>query len=102
MFFFIGGIQPRTVTIDETPRLCPACGLAQARLRRVDHCLSLFFIPLFPVKRGEPVLMCDRCGAVSPPDAPPGGVAMAADRCRKCGFRVESDFRYCPHCGSRI
>ncbi len=65
MFFFIGGVQPKTMTLDDTPRLCPACGLAQARLKRIDHYLSLFFIPLFPVKRGEPAVICDRCGAVS-------------------------------------
>ena len=68
MFFLIGGVQPKTVSVDDTPRLCPACGLAQARLKRIDHYLSLFFIPLFPVKRGEPVVICDRCGVVSSPN----------------------------------
>ncbi len=53
MFFFIGGVQPKTITLDDSRRLCPACGLAQARLKRTDQYLSLFFIPLFPVKRGE-------------------------------------------------
>jgi hypothetical protein len=60
MFFFIGGVQPRTVIVDETPRLCPQCGLAQARLKRIDHYLSLFFIPLIPIKRGPVLLVCDR------------------------------------------
>ncbi|SPF39937.1 hypothetical protein SBDP1_280015 [Syntrophobacter sp. SbD1] len=69
MFFLIGGVQPKSVTVDETPRICPGCGLAQARLKRVDHYLSLFFIPLFPVKKGDPVLICDRCGE------PPGKLA---------------------------
>ena len=70
MFFFIGGIQPKTITLDDTPAICSACGLAQARLRRVDHYLSLFFIPLFPVKRGRPLLICDRCGAFSSAEQP--------------------------------
>jgi len=26
MFFLIGGIQPKTVTVEDTLRLCPACG----------------------------------------------------------------------------
>lgn len=105
MFFFIGGIQPKTVTLDESPRLCPACGLAQARLRRIDHYLSLFFIPLFPVKRGDPVVICDRCGAASNPDQPigrAGNAGLPATRCSQCGFVVDKDFRYCPNCGVRI
>ncbi len=105
MFFFIGGVQPKTVTLDDSPRLCPACGLAQARLRRVDHYLSLFFIPLFPVKRGQAVLICDRCGTVASPDEPMWRSSVSgppALRCTQCGFVLEKDFRYCPNCGVRI
>lgn len=104
MFFFIAGIQPRTVTLDDTPRICPACGLAQARLKRVDDYVSLFFIPLFPLRKGQPVLMCDRCHAASYPDAPaatPSGVRQKKE-CGHCGFPVESEFNYCPHCGKRV
>ena len=104
MFFFIGGVQPKTVPLDASPRLCPVCGLAQARLKRMDHYLSLFFIPLFPVKRGEPVLICDRCGAMSHPDRTLEAVApvLEGNRCSHCGFSLESNFRYCPQCGSRL
>jgi hypothetical protein len=105
MFFFIGGIQPKTITLDDAPRLCSACGLAQARLKRVDHYLSLFFIPLFPVKRGQPVIICDRCGAVGSmqqsgrrQSSPP----MESNPCRQCGALIDPSFRYCPQCGSRI
>lgn len=109
MFFFVGGIQPKTKTLDENPRLCPACGLAQARLKRIDHYLSLFFIPLFPVKKGEPLLMCDRCGYAAPPEetfhgrptdmAPP---PMVAVRCPSCGKTLEPSFAYCPYCGKKV
>jgi hypothetical protein len=105
MFFFIGGIQPKTVTIEETPRLCPSCGLAQARLKRIDHYLSLFFIPLFPVKRGQPMLICDRCGAVADPHQPVArraGELPSAVTCPNCGRPVGPSFNYCPHCGSRV
>ncbi len=104
MFFLIGGVQPKTVTLDETPGICPACGLAQARLKRVDHYLSLFFIPLFSVKKGDPVLICDRCGAISFPDGDFREASPEApkDRCRQCGYLVDRDFRYCPSCGRRI
>lgn len=104
MFFLIGGVQPKTVTVDETPRICPACGLAQARLKRVDHYLSLFFIPLFPVKKGDPVVICDRCGAISYPEGEFRKSERQARRdvCPQCGYPVTRDFRYCPACGTRI
>ena len=104
MFFLIGGIQPKTVTLDQNVRICPACGLAQARLKRVDHYVSVFFIPLFSVKKGRPVVMCDRCGASSPPEGDSRGSFQAArrDSCPQCGFPVARDFRYCPSCGTRI
>ena len=105
MLFLIGGVQPKTVTVDETPGMCPACGLAQARLMRVDHYLSLFFIPLFPVKKGDAVLICDRCGAVSSPDGVSRGAVQeesCRDVCLRCGYPVDRDFRYCPACGTRI
>lgn len=105
MFFFIGGVQPRTIVLEDSARICPSCGLAQARLKRIDHYLSLFFIPLFPVKRGEPVLMCDRCGAMSLPDRPHEDLQPAGRRlmaCRRCGRSLEPSFHYCPHCGADV
>lgn len=104
MFFLIGGVQPKTISVDDTPMICPACGLAQAALKRIDHYLSLFFIPLFPVKKGVPVLICNRCHAVSSP----GQSSMAASprsvgaRCARCGYPIDAEFRFCPGCGGRI
>ncbi len=104
MFFLIGGVQPKKVTLDETPRSCPACGLAQARLKRIDHYISLFFIPLFQLKKGVPVLICNQCGAVLPPDkpfqAPAGGAGPVV--CSQCGHPVSADYRFCPGCGDRL
>jgi len=98
MFFFIGGIQPKTINIDKKPVLCPSCGLLRARYKRVDHYLSLFFIPVIPVKRGEPFLYCDRCGEQSGND-----YINSRDRyCKNCGRKLESDFTYCPFCGKSI
>ncbi|SMC21072.1 zinc-ribbon family protein [Desulfacinum hydrothermale DSM 13146] len=109
MFFFIGGVQPKTKVLDETPRLCPACGLAQARLKRIDHYLSLFFIPLFPVKKGSPLVVCDRCGhmaapeeGLGPPPAEPPRPFSTAPRCDRCGRELEASFAYCPYCGSKV
>lgn len=102
MFFLVGGISPKTVVLDPAARRCPACGLFQARLQRVDHYLNLFFIPLWRVKKGVPLLVCSRCGTLSDPNA---GAADAAAppsaTCSRCGRALAPDFRYCPHCGQR-
>ena len=58
---FIAGVSPRITTLDEKPRMCPVCGLAQAYYKRVDQWLSLFFIPVIRVKKGEPFIMCEKC-----------------------------------------
>lgn len=84
--------------------MCPSCGLYQARLKRVDHYLALFFIPLFRVKKGTPFLECQRCGTVS------GGEngersrpePEQAVRCPYCGHSLGPDFQYCPGCGRRV
>lgn len=106
MFFFIGGVQPKTVTLDDVRRICPGCGLAQARLQRIDHYLSLFFIPLFRVKQGEPVVLCERCGTQSVPSAQPGFQPVEETtgplQCRSCGSALEARFNYCPHCGRKV
>ena len=107
MFFFIGGVQPRTVIVDETPRLCPQCGLAQARLKRIDQYLSLFFIPIIPIKRGPVLLVCDRCEQAFDPEMPflpseRGANAPGSRLCHSCGQALQPSFTYCPYCGSRV
>ena len=102
--FFIAGVQPKTKRLDEKPRRCPACGLVQAYATRVDHYLSLFFIPLIPVKKGEPFLLCERCQrpveTAGPPPAerPPAGTETV---CVACKRTFDASFKYCPHCGQR-
>jgi len=104
MFFFIAGIQPKTKTVDAIPRLCPACGLQQACLKRTDHYLSLFFIPLFPVKKGEPFLMCENCERVRHEKEPLFETPswMAEKKCTSCGRVLERNFLYCPYCGRAV
>jgi len=100
----IAGITPKTETIDDTPRLCPRCGLAQAYLQRVDHFFSLFFIPLFRVKTGQPFLMCRRCQkAVGDiPYASDSAPALVGPDCRECGRPLQEGFAYCPYCGTPV
>ena len=104
MFFLIGGVQPKIATLDQTPRSCPVCGFSQAWLKRTDHYVSLFFIPVFPVKKGVPVLICKNCGAVSSPEQTSRGMGkdMRGDTCPRCGYGLGADFRYCPGCGAQI
>jgi RNA polymerase subunit RPABC4/transcription elongation factor Spt4 len=101
MFFFIGGIQPRTVRLDKQPRTCPSCGGMSLSRMRIDSYLSLFFIPLFPVKKGIPFLKCGDCGVAYREDGSTweGDAASVQRKCRYCGRRIDSDFIYCPYCG---
>ena len=104
MFFLIAGVSPKTVRLEQTPRICPSCGLAQAYLSRVDHYLNLFFIPLLRVRKGPPLVVCERCQAVSAPDArrPLTRQPSSTPICRRCGRSVAGDFRYCPYCGQPL
>ena len=101
MFFFIAGVQPRKVRVEDHPRLCPSCGLVRAWLTRQDHYFAAFFIPLFRVKSGETVLLCERCGVVAgdPESRLDQAGAPAAIRCANCGRAMEDGFRFCPYCG---
>lgn len=105
MCVFIAGVQPKTRTLDRTPRRCPRCGLNQAYTQQVDHYISLFFIPLLRVKEGTPFLYCRRCGQSVAPGAQQGTEAASRARspqtCGQCGRSLEDHFIYCPYCGQR-
>jgi len=102
--FLIAGVQPKTRRVDDNPQRCPACGLAQAYSTRVDHYLSLFFIPLIRVRQGEPFLLCEGCQR--PVDGrrktvqkvPLSGSSAVCVACKRV---FDSSFNYCPHCGQR-
>jgi RNA polymerase subunit RPABC4/transcription elongation factor Spt4 len=104
MFFLIGGLQPKTILVDKQARSCPACGHFEVFLKRVDHYLSLFFIPVFPVRRGRPFLACENCKAVFDEH----GSKMSTEqtpserRCAHCGRPIDPDFAFCPYCGKAL
>ena len=104
MFFFIGGIQPKTVTVDRQPRSCPSCGHFGVYLKRVDHYVSLFFIPLFPVKRGTPFLICENCNAVIDEHGPRMDFDQQPGKstCPFCRGAIDRDFTFCPYCGKPL
>ena len=103
--FLIAGIQPRTRRVDQHPQRCPTCGLVRAYTTRIDHYLSLFFIPLIRVKQGTPFLLCQVCQpsmddslrATGHTAAPSDGTSV----CVACRQTFDASFKYCPHCGQR-
>ena len=104
MFFFIGGLQPKTVLIEKQRRACPSCGHFEVSKKRVDHYLSLFFIPLIPVKKGIPFLLCENCKTVFDETGYTVGYKKAGGerQCRYCGKQVDPHYSYCPYCGKRL
>ncbi|MFW6128899.1 MAG: zinc ribbon domain-containing protein [Candidatus Aminicenantaceae bacterium] len=104
MFFFIGGVQPKKVKVDKQPRICPNCSHSSLYLSRIDHYLSIFFIPLFPVKKGPIFLSCENCGAHF--DEYGQGTEFSQQKplrkCPYCGRPLEPDFDYCPSCGKKV
>ncbi len=103
-FFFIGGIHPKTVTVDKTPRICPVCGLNRAVLKRTDHYLSIFFIPLFRVKKGEPYLECPTCGPIIQKEGIYGyeKEETAVPICPYCKKEIFPEYKFCPFCGKKL
>jgi len=101
MFFLIGGIQPKTITLDKKSRHCPECGHFDLYLKRTDSYFSLFFIPLFPVKKGIPFMKCENCGIVFTQEGARTDYSsdMNIRTCPHCGRPVGPDFVYCPYCG---
>ncbi|MBI4798264.1 MAG: zinc ribbon domain-containing protein [Desulfarculus sp.] len=101
--------------LEGAKRPCPSCGLNTCQQQRQDYYLSLFFIPLFPIRRGEPFWQCTRCGqacggqvqttAPAPRPATPRNQETPQPgpaACRFCGGELRQDFKYCPYCGARI
>jgi hypothetical protein len=100
-FFLIGGVQPKVKVLDEKPRHCPRCGLHQAYLKRVDHYISVFFIPVLKVKTGEPMLICDRC-EISARESDAAPAPESGKFCRFCKKDFPGDYIFCPACGRRL
>ncbi|MBU1570672.1 MAG: zinc ribbon domain-containing protein [Proteobacteria bacterium] len=102
--FLIAGILPKTTLIDKKPRLCPVCGLAQAHYKRIDHYFSLFFIPLFRVKKGEAILICDKCEQEVKEFGFGESCSSGEEEksCNNCGKKLKGYFVFCPYCGKAV
>ncbi len=101
---FIIGVTPKTRVLEKSPGICTRCGLAQAQIKRIDHYLSLFFIPLFRVKKGDPVIVCEQCEQ----RMDQGAWDFFRDEkvsdalCPHCNRTISDNFRYCPYCGKQV
>jgi len=62
-----------------------------AVLRHVDW-FSLFCVPLFPYRYGDPYIGCPICRQ-------PMRAGSAANQCSGCHHWVEDNQSFCPHCG---
>jgi hypothetical protein len=74
-------------------------------LKRLDHYVTLFFIPLFRVKRGERFLECERCGGLFDETGrqPSRGFEYTPYQiCPKCDRRLDPEFKFCPYCGENM
>jgi ssDNA-binding Zn-finger/Zn-ribbon topoisomerase 1 len=101
MFFFIAGIHPKTIIIDSNPVKCPTCGLYKANLKRTDHYLSVFFLPIFRIKKGNPILECQRCGKfdLKAEKTDQSSSTLFCYNCPYCGEAIGRRYRFCPFCG---
>jgi len=100
MFFFIGGIQPRTVRLEKRDMACPYCSHFEVYVKRTDQYLSVFFIPLIRVNKGTPYIICESCRALLEGEKDAG--EEIEHRCRSCGRPLDPSFLYCPYCGQTI
>ncbi len=106
--FFIAGVQSKKARLEGHDRRCPNCNANTLQLTRMDNYISLFFIPVIPIKRGEPFLLCRTCDAAYAADM--GGGTMndmqydepQGRTCGSCNKQVAGDFSYCPYCGKSI
>ncbi len=98
-FFFIAGIQPKEVKPKEQPqKICPFCGINRLTLKRIDHYFTLFFIPLFRVKKGDPFFECPKCGLIDEKR----GIVQSIPICPSCKREISPEYKYCPYCGKRL
>jgi len=108
MFFFIGGVQQKTVLLEEHPSTCPFCSGSKVQKKRLDHYVSIFFIPLFRIKRGIPFLACGNCQSIinRGEDTVDTGSGFEdtekLKRCVSCQQTLDKEFSYCPYCGKPL
>ncbi|XP_061969191.1 uncharacterized protein LOC133692338 [Populus nigra] len=111
-FFFVGGVeqQVRQVLISGAGR-CIRCA-SKADLVEYEKVLKLFFIPVWKWPGKETAMHCNNCNLIFPQSfshpppksdySLPRSVVTESLRCHFCDRVVESEFKFCPFCGSSL
>src|SRR5262245_18661649 len=80
-FFLIMGLKTARKAVRDGFRIrkvCERCHLLSDLVEhRIRQYFTLFFLPIFPVSRGERTLVCTRCGASFPLQSQVYGAASA-------------------------
>ncbi|WCJ44348.1 hypothetical protein M5689_025019 [Euphorbia peplus] len=107
-FFFAGGIEQQVSKIIKSGAgRCMNCS-SMADLVEYDKVLKLFFVPVWKWPAKDPAMYCNNCKFIFPesfslpPDSVSSSVVSESLRCRFCDRVVESQFRFCPFCGSSL
>ena len=124
--FFIGifGIESKEKLIKILNSFsCKDCNATtHGKLIKTFTFFHFFFIPIFKWNE-KYYVKCDRCGAVYEIPAEKGkaiekgedleitywglksvkkGMYADKDRCPKCNYVLEGEFKYCPYCGEEL
>ncbi|KAJ7006621.1 hypothetical protein NC653_005852 [Populus alba x Populus x berolinensis] len=110
--FLTGGVeqQVRQVLKSGAGR-CIRCA-SKADLVEYEKVLKLFFIPVWKWPGKEPAMYCHNCNLIFPESfsrpppksdySLPRSVVTESLRCHFCDRVVESEFKFCPFCGSSL
>ena len=95
----IVGVKPK-VKRELVMKKCPQCEARSTVREKVDKKQILLNIPLYRVKKGGWIQMCDSCGWVQ------GNSTVVnnqhnyqLDYCLSCSSQIHGDLSHCPCCG---
>ncbi len=103
--FIIGGVQGKNVRLDHQAIQCPVCNTSNVYNQRIDQYITLFFIPLFRIKKGIAYLKCEGCESIIGDeilDKSSRRTGTGIPQCRWCGKGLDKTFSFCPYCGKQI
>lgn len=100
-FFFVGGLGQQVRQVLKTGAgKCINCG-SKADLVEYEKVLKLFFVPVMRWPGKEPLMHCPDCSLFFPPTTPTEPL-LDVLRCASCDRPIESNFKFCPFCGSAL
>ncbi|WOG99163.1 hypothetical protein DCAR_0518511 [Daucus carota subsp. sativus] len=98
-FFFAGGVENQVRQVVKSGAgKCLNCR-SPSDLVDYDKVLKLFFVPVWRWPEKDQLMHCNNCNLFFPPSPRLHDVDL---RCQICGRGVESQFSFCPFCGSSL